>query len=93
MSEATQKSAVREQAKGYTVRAPGEWAGSFETVAAELGWSGGQLAAEAARALVQMVDSDSLEVPEVVTMARTLRAQNATLISKRRPFPGAVSMK
>lgn len=78
----------REQAKGYTVRPGDEWAGRLATILKEIGWSGGQFCAEAARELVEMIESPVPTVPNVVVMARSLRERKATMTAARRPFPG-----
>jgi hypothetical protein len=53
-------------------------------LAHELGRSEGQVCLAAAEAIVDMIESPSPAVPQIVTMARTLRKHDATMLGARR---------
>lgn len=56
-------------------------------IASELGKSEGDFVRECAEAILKMVESEAITVPNLVTMARTLRSQHATMLDPERPFP------
>jgi hypothetical protein len=55
-------------------------------LAYELGRSEGQICLAALEAIIDMIESPSPAVPQIVTMARTLREHDATMLGQRRPL-------
>lgn len=55
-------------------------------LAHELGRSEGQVCLAALEAIIDMMESPSPAVPQIVTMVRTLRKHDATMLGQRRPL-------
>lgn len=55
----------------------------------ELGYEKPQALNYCAEAILDMIEADNLEVPSLVKLGRMARANDATLVSPRDPFPGS----
>ena len=75
-----------------SVRPPNELRPRLRRIAEELGRSEGQVFNDAMAALVRLIDDPVPAIPQIVTMARTLREHRATMLDEARPFPSSLTL-
>ena len=71
----------------FSFRPPQDVAPAFAELCEQLGYRKTQALSACLEAVLDMIDAAEPQVPRLVTMARTLREQQATMRDKPRPFP------
>ena len=71
----------------FSFRPPQDVAAAFAELCEQLGYRKTQALSACLEAVLDMIDATEPQVPRLVTMARTLRQQKATLRDAGRPFP------